>query len=103
MVSITIPPKMNEEINALIKAGYYDNRSELIREALRLFFTQKTEIRLVAAIELYKEGAITISRAAEIAGLPYDGMKTILEDENLIKRGRKGKKRSTKSLEEMVS
>ena len=103
MVSITLPPKMNEEINAIIKAGYYDNRSELIREALRLFFAQKAEIRLVAALELYKEGKITISRAAEIAGLPFDSMKTILEDENLIKRGRKGKDKKTKSLEELVS
>jgi len=103
MVSITLPQKMNEEINAIIKAGYYDNRSELIREALRVFFAQKAEIRLVAALELYKEGKITISRAAEIAGLPFDSMKTILEDENLIRRGRKGKDKKTKSLEELVS
>ena len=103
MVSITLPPKMNEEINALITAGYYDNRSELVRDAIRMFFAQKAEIRLVAALELYKEGKITISRTAEIAGLPYDSMKTILEDENIIKRGRKGKRKKTTSLEELVS
>ncbi len=103
MVSITIPPKMNEEINAIIKAGYYDNRSELIREALRMFFAQKAEIRLVAALEMYKDGTITISRAAEIAGLPYDSMKSILEDENIIARGRKGRKKKTTPLEELVS
>ena len=39
MVSITLPKKINEEIDAIIHAGYYDNRSELIRDALRLFFT----------------------------------------------------------------
>lgn len=103
MVSISIPSKMDEEINALINAGYYDNRSELIRDALRLFFAQKPEIRQVAAIELYKKGKITISRAAEIAGISYDSMKTILADEGLLKRGRKGKANALDDLESLVS
>jgi len=103
MVSITLPKKINEEIDAIIHAGYYDNRSELIRDALRLFFTQKKEIRLAAAIELYRENKITISRAAEIAGIPLDNMKSILEDEELLKRGRLKSKKSTKKLEKLVS
>ncbi len=103
MVSITLPKKINEEIDAIIHAGYYDNRSELIRDALRLFFTQKKEIRLAAAIELYREYKITISRAAEIAGIPFDNMKSILEDEELLKRGRLKSKKSTKKLEKLVS
>ena len=103
MVSIILPEKLNEEIDALINAGYYDNRSELIREALRLFFAQKSEIRLVAAIELYRQGRITISRAAEIAGVSFENIKSILIDEGLIRRGRSGKQKSTEKLEELVS
>ena len=103
MVSITLPKKINEEIDAIINAGYYDNRSELIRDALRLFFTEKKEIRLAAAIELYRENKITISRAAEIAGIPFDSMKSILTDEELLRRGRSKKKKSTKKLEKLVS
>ena len=102
MVSIALPEKMSEEIDAIISAGYYDNRSEIIREAVRLFLSQKPEIRLVATLKLYREKKITISRAAEIAGIPYDDMKTILIDEGIILRGRDGKNRSSK-LEEMVS
>ena len=103
MVSITIPTKMHEEIDALIQAGYYDNRSELVREALRLFFAQKPEVRLVAAIELYKKGKTTISRTAEIAGISFESMKSILADEGLLQRGREGGEKETKVLEEMVS
>lgn len=87
MVSVTIPKKMNEEIAALISAGYYDNRSEIIREAFRVFFATKPEVRLAVAIELYKEKKATISRAAEVAGISFEDMKTILADEGLIRRG----------------
>lgn len=88
MVSITLPEKLSEEIDAIIKAGYYDNRSELIRDALRSFFDQNAEIRLVAAVKLYSAGKITISRAAEIAGVPFESMKGILADEGILMRGR---------------
>lgn len=103
MVSISIPKKMNEEIDAFINTGYYDNRSELIRDALRLFFAKKAEIRLVAAIELYQKGEITISRAAEMAGVSFDNMKSILEDEGAIRRGRPYNKKKTQELDDLIS
>jgi len=103
MVSITLPPRMHEEIDALIKVGYYDNRSELIRDAVRLFFAQKAELRLVTAIELYREGRITLSRAAEIAGISFENMKSILVDEGLLRRGRQDGKRDTAELEALIS
>ena len=103
MVSISLPEKMNEEIQALIKSGYYDNRSELVRDALRSFFARKSEMRLVSAIELYKQEKITVSRAAEIAGVDYETMKSILKEEGILRRGRKGEEKDTGELEEMVS
>jgi len=103
MVSITIPEKMSEEIDAIIGIGYYDNRSEFIREAIRSYLTQKPEIRLVAAIELYRDGKITISRAAEIAGIPFDRMKEIFQDEGILQRGRFPNKRDNSELKELIS
>jgi len=102
MVSISLPAKMNEEIDAIIRAGYYDNRSELIRDALRSFMSRKTHVRLVAALKMYERGKATIARAAEIAGMPYEDMKNILEEEGLIRRGRLGKKRDLRTLEGVV-
>lgn len=103
MVSITLPSKMNEEINAMINAGYYDNKSELIREAVRLFFSKKGENRLVVAVELYRKEKITISRAAEIAGIPFENMKSILAEEGILRQGKAGKQRRTKDLEELIA
>ncbi|MBU4467478.1 MAG: UPF0175 family protein [Candidatus Omnitrophica bacterium] len=87
MVSVILPKKMDEEIGALVSAGYYDNKSEIIRAAFRLFLAKKAELRLAVAIELYKKKRSTISRAAEVAGIPYEEMKSILIDEKLIRRG----------------
>ena len=102
-MSITIPEKMSEEIDAIINSGYYDNRSELIREAIRMFLAQKAEVRLVAAIELYRREKITLSRAAEIAGISFDDMKSILQDEGVLSRGKSSKRRNTKGLDELIS
>lgn len=102
MVSVSLPDKMNEEIQALIKSGYYDNRSELVRDALRSFFARKSEMKLVSAIELYKEEKITISRAAEIAGVDFETMQSILKDEGILKRGREEEK-DPEELEELIS
>ncbi|MDI6794430.1 MAG: UPF0175 family protein [bacterium] len=66
------------ELQAVIHAGYFKNKEEVIKEALSTFFAVKPELRLEAAIGLYKEGEITLSRAAEIAGLTIWRFKDIL-------------------------
>jgi len=103
MVSITIPEKMSEEIDAIINTGYYDNRSEFIRQAVRYFLAQKPEVRLVAAIELYRKEKITISRAAEIAGVSFSTIKEILQDEGILQRGKPIRTKDLDELRELVS
>ncbi len=102
MVSVILPKKMDEEIGALVSAGYYDNKSEILRAAFRLFLSKKVELRLAVAIELYKKKRATISRAAEVAGIPYEEMKSILIDEKLIRRGVTSRKVMKKRSEKLV-
>jgi metal-responsive CopG/Arc/MetJ family transcriptional regulator len=102
VVSITIPAKMGEEIDGFIKEGYYDNRSELIREAIRMFLTHRSKQRLVVAIRMYKDEEITISRAAEIAGIAFEQMKNILIDEGVFRRGLESESNDTSHLEAMI-
>jgi predicted HTH domain antitoxin len=64
--------------------------------------SRKSHVRLVAALKLYEQGKATIARAAEIAGMPYEDMKNILEEEGLIRRGRPGKKHDMRALEGIV-
>jgi Arc/MetJ-type ribon-helix-helix transcriptional regulator len=87
MVSVILPERMSDELEALISAGYYDNRSEIMRDAFRQLLASRKELRLVIALELYKRGKATVSRAAEVAGLSYEDMKTILIGDGIIRRG----------------
>lgn len=66
------------KLDAVVHAGCFKNKEEVINEALGTFFAVKPELKLEAAIELHKEGKVTLSRAAEIAGLTIWRLKDIL-------------------------
>jgi Arc/MetJ-type ribon-helix-helix transcriptional regulator len=102
MVTITIPKKLSDELDILISKGYYNDRSEFINEAIQLFLAQKPKIRHEVAIELYRQGKATISRAAEIAGIPFDHMKEILQDKGILRRGKRTGTRDSKRLPELI-
>jgi predicted HTH domain antitoxin len=57
------------ELDALIKAGLFHSKREAVTEALRLLFATRPDLRLEAAIQLFKDEEVTPGRAAEIAGL----------------------------------
>jgi predicted HTH domain antitoxin len=69
---------MEAEIEAVIKAGYYSSKSEVVKDALRLLFEMKRELKIASAVELYKSGEISLGKAAEIAGI------TVLEFKELL-------------------
>jgi Arc/MetJ-type ribon-helix-helix transcriptional regulator len=87
MVSVILPEKMSDELEALISAGYYDNKSEIMRDAFRQLLANRKELRLVIALELYNRGKATVSRAAEVAGVSFEDMKTVLSTDGIIRRG----------------
>lgn len=76
--AFNIPEIFELEIEGVIDAGYYSNKSEVVRDALRNFFAERGELRLAAAVELYKKGEVTLSRGAEIAGLSFDEFKDVV-------------------------
>jgi predicted HTH domain antitoxin len=57
------------ELAALIRAGIFRSKGEAVEEALRLLFASRPQLRLEAAIQLFKDGEVTLGRAAEVAGL----------------------------------
>lgn len=70
------------ELAAIIKAGFYKTRDEVIGHALNILFAVRPELKMGMSIELYKEGRVTLSRGAEIAGVSFPKFK-----DELIKRG----------------
>ncbi len=69
---------IKKEIDALVKAGYYSSKSDVVKDALRTFLDKKRNLRLAAAVELYKLEEISLGKAAEIADIGIVEFKEIL-------------------------
>ena len=65
--SYNLPEIVKKEIDELVKSGYYSSKSDVVKDALRYMLSNKKNLRLAAAIGLYKKGEITLGKAAEIA------------------------------------
>ena len=79
---------VEQQVDALIKGGYYSNREEFIGDAIRTFFELRKEMKIAAVVEIYKKEELSISKAAELAGLNIEEMKRVLADKGIeIKRG----------------
>ncbi len=96
MVKLTESEVIKEGIDSLIRAGYYEDKEKLQDEAFRTLLEVRPELRTEVAIQLYKSKKVSLGRAAEIAGVSLEGMKTILksrgikiEIERLLRRNEK--------------
>lgn len=89
MTGVVLGPRYEEQLNLLIETGHFNNRSEALRQAVeKLFATLKPEARLHVAIHAYRTRRMTVARAAEIAGVPYDDMRDVLRREGVLREGR---------------
>jgi predicted HTH domain antitoxin len=76
---------MEAEIEAVIKAGYYSSKSEVVKDALRLLFETRKELKVASAVELYKNGEISLGKAAEIAGVTIVEFKELLASKSIYR------------------
>jgi len=76
---------MKERIEAVIKAGMYVDETELYEEAIRTLFEVKTDLRMIAAVELYKEGEVSLGKASEIAGINIVQFKDVLAQKRITR------------------
>ncbi len=75
-------------VDALVRSGVYSTKNELIDDALRTFFEFRKDLRVAAVVELYKTEEISISKAAELAGVSTEEMKDFLAKAGVkIRRG----------------
>ena len=78
--SYNLPQLVKKEIDALVKAGYYSSKSDVVKDALRTFLYSRRNLRLAAAVELYKDGEVSLGKAAEIADMGTIEFKERLKD-----------------------
>jgi predicted HTH domain antitoxin len=69
---------IERKVRALVDAGYYSSESEVIKNAVLSLFRENTELNVTVAIELYKKEDVSMSKAAEIAGMTTIEFKEIL-------------------------
>lgn len=69
---------IEKEINALIKANYYSSMSDAIKDAFRTLFEAKPNLRIISAQLLYENNEVSLSKAAEIAGVSIEDFKEML-------------------------
>lgn len=84
--SFSLPPMMKEEIGALLESGEYSSKSDIVRDAFRTFLENKPDKRILIAVELYKKEKVSLTRAAEIAGMDLESFKEVLRDRGISLR-----------------
>ena len=83
--TFALPTIIENEIRALIKYGYYASIDEAVKDAFRTLLNAKPNLKTIAAIELYKEGAVSLGKAAEIAGVTTIEFKDMLADRGTMR------------------
>ena len=73
------------QLNALLKAGIFRSRGEAVEEAFRALFVTRPQLKVEAALQLYREGAVTLGRAAEIAGVTRWEFDMLLADRGITR------------------
>ena len=97
--TFSLPEVMSSEISALVRAGFYSSKSDVAKDALRCLFENKPKLKISAAVEMYKEGDISIGRAAEIAEVSTSDFKELLVERGLKRSINSPRKRVNKGIE----
>jgi predicted HTH domain antitoxin len=65
-------------VEALLQAKIFPDRLTFQREAWHALLVLRPELRVEGAIALYRQGAISFARAAELSGLSQEDLKALL-------------------------
>ena len=79
MATLSLPETIEDEMDALVRGGYFRSRDGFIEEAVRHMMLNRGDLKINAAIEMYRSGGVSLGRAAELARL------SIFEFEEMLK------------------
>ncbi len=83
MATIILPETIENEINALVRGGYFRSRGSFIKEAVRYTLISRQDLRVNAAIEMYRSGRVSLGRASELASISIFEFKEILKERGI--------------------
>lgn len=104
---IKLPNDIASELKLIKKTGLYKDEGEFIKDAVNTLLSARKDVRESLAVELYKEGKISLGRFAELMNRSYEESKELLASKKIkIRRGsktpeemRKGAKRLLELIE----
>ena len=99
MTTYVLPKLMENEVNALVSAGLYPNESEVLKDALRTLLNVKSNLKIESAIRMYLDEKVSLSKAADIAGMSTIEFKDVLAGKGII-RATEGK--SAKEMDKKI-
>lgn len=83
MAKIVSLELLEDELRAVVRAGGYRSRKEAVGHALEVLLTANPHLRMSTAVELYHRRKVTLSRAAEVAGMELEAFKERLAKEGV--------------------
>lgn len=73
----------SDDIEHIRELGGYEDRQEVLDDAVRSLLRHNPELRTELAIAKYRDGAISRNRAAELAGLTSAGFSDLLQERGI--------------------
>ena len=74
---------LEDELQAVVQAGGYGSEKEAVGHALEVLLAANQSLRIRTAVEIYQQGKVTLSRAAEIAGLEWEDFQAQLAEKGV--------------------
>ena len=100
--SFSIPETMKDEIDVLVESGEYSSRSDVMRDAFRTFLRKNPEKRTRITVELYKNGKVSLMRAAELAEMDLESYKEELKERGITVKTHKGSEEEKDEVEKRL-
>ena len=79
MSALSLPRTIENEINALVKGGYFRSKDSFIEESVKYMLVNRGDLKINAAVEMYRSGDVSLARAAEVAGMSIFEFKEVLK------------------------
>jgi len=71
---------VDQQVDAVVRAGVFPDRGHAVAEAMQTLFAVRPQLRTAAAVELFREGEISLLRAAEMAELDFESFRILLAE-----------------------
>lgn len=73
----------SDDIEHIRELGGYEDRQEVLDDAVRSLLRHNPELRTELAIAKYRDGTISRNRAAELAGVTSAGFSDLLQERGI--------------------